>query len=94
MIGLQCILTAFNKVLFGLIFGVNVAVHVRVTNDDPVEMPHGAVCHTERREEAQGAEATPGLANHTPPDTHTHTTVLHTGRRTHVPHHWPEFIWS
>lgn len=69
---------AFNKT--GLIFQTKAGVHVCAANDESLQMPQWAICHTERREQSWRS-----LAN-TWTDTHTQTHTLS------PPHHCLVFI--
>ena len=40
------------KTSFGPIFGADSGVHVSATNDESLQMPQRAVCHTVRREQS------------------------------------------
>lgn len=44
----------------GAVYRANPGVHVWAANDESLQMPQWAVCHTERREQSRGASPTPG----------------------------------
>lgn len=58
----------------GLVYRVNPGLHVWAANDESLQMPQWAVCHTERRGRSWGASPTPGQAEwQKMKHTHTHT---------------------
>lgn len=57
----------------GLVYRVNPGLHVWAANDESLQMPQWAVCHTERRGRSWGASPTPGQAEwQKKKHTHTH----------------------